>query len=170
MLTDSNLLYRKISYKLAVEEMLKMFKFPLGTRVQITGGHHRTGEIGYVEKIGLRYHKGQNYFVKFKDGQISTFFESGIEEKSYIARFKKTPKYYMGLGSISTAFYEAGAEEILKEAAETSAIREVAHNDVTGKHFIDWFFKMPDFADISPKDFPFPMIVHCYEFNTPIKG
>ena len=71
----------------------------------------------------------------------------------------------MNIGAISTVFLEAGinAGKILKESAKTSVIREVTHNDVTSKHFADWFFKMADWADIKQKDFPFDMITHSDE-------
>ena len=139
-----------------------MSEFAVGTRVQVTDMHHRTGEIGYIEKIGLHHQNDLSYFVKFKDGKISSFFESCIITRPNTSHFNKTVKYYLNLGATSTAFYEteANAEGILNEFAGASAIKTVNHSDVTSKHFVSWFFKIADMADENPKKFPFEIITN----------
>ena len=67
------------------------------------------------------------------------------------------------IGSISSFFAEVN-EQLLKENFEPSAIRLVTHKDVACEHFADWFFKMDDFVNINPEEFPLSMITHCDEF------
>ena len=103
-----------------------MPRFTIGTRVQIKDQYHRTGEIGYVKKV--RHHQDCiSYFVKFKDGQVSSFSESCIMEKPYTGHLKKTLQDYMNIGAIISGFVEAESYgvEILREATDSYSIRPV---------------------------------------------
>ena len=74
------------------------------------------------------------------------------------------------IGAVSTLFAEADVK-LLHESYEPFEIRGVTYADVTGNHFVDWFFKMDDFADIPPNEFPFSLITYddgnyvCGYFN-----
>ena len=143
-----------------------MSKLAVGTRVQITDKYHRTGEVGYVEKVRCNHQGGLSYVVKFKDGQTSSFFESCVEERPYAAHLKKTLKEYMNIGAISSAFFEiTNADAVLSESADSYSIRPVTHSDVTSKHCTDWFFKIADMVDVDSKQFPFSMVTHCDDFH-----
>jgi ribosomal protein S18 acetylase RimI-like enzyme len=84
----------------------------------------------------------------------NTPYEPGLQEK------------IMSIGSVSAAFTEIGAwtEKFINESAEFSSIKKVTRKDVTGKHFVNWFFKMDDFANITPEEFPLYMITHNDEY------
>jgi|GEM_PF-2784010 len=151
-------------------------KHPVGTRVKIINERHRNGEVGHVEEITSRTvlndSKGYIYYIRFKDGLISSFFEANIKEVPYTAFFVKEmlaeykEKKVRNIGAISTVFAETEitACDIFKESFDLSAIREVTEEDVTDKYFADWFFKMDDWVGITPETFPFSMIVHNDEF------
>ena len=143
-----------------------MPNFTVGTRVQITDEYHRTGEVGYVEKV-CHHQNGISYLVKFRDGQVSSFFESSVVERPYTGHLKKTLQDYVNIGAIISGFVEAefyGAE-ILREATGSYSIRPVTQEDVASKHFRDWFFKIADMVDEDPKQFPFEIITHCEYFH-----
>ena len=61
------------------------------------------------------------------------------------------------ISTISTTFTEV---TIFNEATELSKIKEVTRKDVKSKHFIDWFFKLENWIDSTPKTFPYSMITH----------
>ena len=73
-------------------------------------------------------------------------------------------------GSISTVFTEAETEDIFKESTDLFKIREVGYEDVTSKHFIDWFFKLEDWVDSTPDNFPFSAITHNAENKSYVYG
>ena len=67
------------------------------------------------------------------------------------------------IGSISSFFTEA--PETFTEATELTKIKKVTRKDVVSKYFMDWFFKMDDWADITPEEFPFYMITNSDGIN-----
>jgi ribosomal protein S18 acetylase RimI-like enzyme len=66
----------------------------------------------------------------------------------------------MDMGKIIDSFIEI---QVFNESPDFSPIRTVRREDVTSKHFIDWFFKMQDewWTNMPPKEFPFDYITHC---------
>ena len=152
-------------------------KYPVGTRVRVINEKHRNGETGYVDKVKkiaffselLKY----TYHVQFKDGAVSSFYEGNIKEEPYICHLKAkkstvyTVEMVKDVGAVSTGFIEAGdvSHDFLKEATMLGTIREVAYEDVTNKHFINWFFALDDWVGNNPDKFPFYEIVHNDGFH-----
>ena len=65
------------------------------------------------------------------------------------------------LGSLSQAINEYTIYDPVFEKVQTfSELREVTYDDVTSKHFINWFFDMEDWAEITPAQFDFNEITH----------
>jgi len=149
-------------------------KYPVGTRVKIINEAHRNGEVGYVEKVkeiaALNDFKCHSYYVKFKGGAVSSFFEENIKAEPCTAHLKKkrsleyTSEAIKNIGAVSSVFAEARvtAFEFYKESADASSIRAVTHEDVTSKHVINWFFKLENWVgnDPDPALFPFHAITH----------
>jgi ribosomal protein S18 acetylase RimI-like enzyme len=149
-------------------------KYPVGTRVRIVNENYRNGEVGYVDKIKastvLNEFTGHTYYIQFKGGAVASFFEANIKEEPHTALLKKqgSAEYtetIRNIGAISTVFTESETCEFYKESADLSSIRAVTRKDVTSKHFTDWFFKMDDFAGISPNQFPFSLITHGVKYQ-----
>ena len=92
---------------------------------------------------------------KFNTVQEMSLFERVINGSYTRPLNEKVSK----IGSISTAFTEV-PDRLFKENFEPSAIRAVTRKDVTGKHFIDWFFALENWVDESPQEFPFAEITH----------
>jgi len=68
-------------------------KYPVGTRVKSIE-HFRNDEIGYVDKIKenmvLGEFAGYKYYVKFRDGEVPTFFEENIVAEPYTGHLRKS--------------------------------------------------------------------------------
>jgi len=152
-------------------------KYPVGTRVRIINELHRNGEIGYVDNVKeiiiLNELKGYNYYVRFKDKSISSFFEENIREQPYASRLTENDSSHCtegairNIGSVSPVFAisQRTALEVYKESAESFSIREVNHADVTSKYFVNWFFKIDKWVGNNPRQFPFRMITHNDDFS-----
>jgi len=83
------------------------------------------------------------------------------------------------IGLISDIITEVGSrfDKYYNESAAQSSIKKVSRDDVTNKYFVDWFFKVGDWAGIDPKQFPFEEItcgddfyVFGYFDNNKIEG
>ena len=139
-------------------------KYPIGTRVRIINEEFRNGEIGYVveikERKALNDHIGYTYYVRFRDGSVPSFYEKNITIDSGLIKY--TTEAIKSRGAVSSAFTKAG---YLAEAYSESKIKAVTLGDVTSKHFVDWFFKMDDWAEITPEEFPFDMITRSDEIS-----
>ena len=114
-----------------------------------------------IDEILERFHR-DGYIFEFScpdkprlPTKKKSLFEKVIDGE-YITEEVKS------IGSISTLFteIEIAPEKFFTESTQPFSIREVTHRDVTSKHFVDWFFKMDDWANITPKQFPFSMITH----------
>jgi len=68
-------------------------KYPVGTRVKSIE-HFRNDEIGYVDKIKenmvMGDFVGYKYYVKFRDGEVPTFFEENIVAEPYTGHLRKS--------------------------------------------------------------------------------
>ena len=74
-------------------------------------------------------------------------------------------KSIKSIGLISSIFTEENdTYETFIESAEPSGIKEVTRKDVTGKHFVNWFFEMDDWKNVPPEEFPFSEIINSEEF------
>jgi ribosomal protein S18 acetylase RimI-like enzyme len=147
-------------------------KYPIGTRVSIINENHRNGEVGYLVKIKkvtvLNTFTRYIYYIKFKDGTVSSFFEASIKEEPNTFHMKKndfmayTEKKIKSIGSISMPFTEADIQTHVNynESAAAPSIRTVTRKDVTSKHFTNWFFKLDNWVGTNPNEFPLHFIIH----------
>jgi len=155
-------------------------KYPVGTRVRVINERHRNDEVGYVSKVKSRKVlndvTGYTYHIQFKGGSVSSFSEASIREEPYTTRLKKietaefSPETIKSMGAISTVFTEAGSSvyKVCKEAAQLFQIRETIREDVTNEYFIDWFFKLENWVNVGPEQFPFDLLIHSDE--VPVYG
>lgn len=139
------------------------------TAVKIIRGNYE-GSAGFI--ISENWDKktdSSTYNVKLENGETHTFFkfqlhhDNAIQAKSIILN-ESVADTVKRIGSISTVFTEIN-EKLLKESFEPSAIGEVTHKDVTNKHFINWFFKLEDWVDETPREFPFSIITHSDDIS-----
>ena len=141
-----------------------MSSYIIGDKIRIINEMHRNHEVGYVERIAINKIEGSSwgdtYYVRFKDGGVSSFFESNLQHESGRTIQVGKVYYYEKAGAISSVFIETFPISYINESVQLSNIREVAMEDVTSKHFKDWFFKLKDWVDEGPEDFPYIIITH----------
>lgn len=109
----------------------------------------------HMKELGLthQWHHGQLYWNEQADsmGKIENNFNSIM---GYLSESND---------ELKSAFIMED-KEIYNQQAEglnsENYIRPLNKNDVTGSHFIDWFFKMDEFADDLPENFDYDILVH----------
>jgi hypothetical protein len=118
---------------------------------EVTKTLERFHRDGYVFKFSCPYERRSPTKKK-------SLFEQVIDGKDITEEIKS-------IGLISTLFteIEITTEKFFTESTKQFSIKEVTHKDVSSKHFVDWFFKMDDWTNITPKQFPFSMITHSDE-------
>lgn len=141
-----------------------MAKFNVGDQVKAAKGSQK-GNIGTVEKVIALPWIETEYQVGFSAKPHGmTLLESSLLKASYSDTLEYITETVKSIGAISTAFTEVDME-FLTESLDPSAIKTVAHKDVTSKHFVDWFFKLEDWVTETPEQFPYFMITHSDDVN-----